>query len=859
MGAINNSIKLDDHMSSTLRVINNTMEQTISIMQRLDRQLATLGSGGRSGGRADGNLQSLLVQMQMLEERVRSMGTDAGGSNSRIERMQNELNRAQTRINELEARLNAIGNNNGLNRAGDGARRAGENLSGAESKANGLLNRLKQLASVAVITIAVRFSFNTFAQFEQEMARVRAISGATAEEYQLLEDSARSLGRNTTFSATEAAQGMNYLAMAGWDTNQIIAAMPGMLNLAAAGAMELGQTADIVSDTMTAFGMRATEATIVADVFAKTITSTNTDIAMMGEAMKYAAPIAKQFGADIYQTSAMIGQMANAGIKASQAGTAMRSGLLRLADPRARAEMQLEKLGLSFTDTMGNMKDLQQIIRETSVALDNLSESERLAAAQRIFGVEASSGWLALFDQGSDALDEMVAQLQASGGAAQAMADTMNATLLGNLKLMASYAQDAMIEVGLTMRDALKAQDIGGAIIDGFRNAVDFVKGLVLSLTPAIVQIGVAFRNVQPILQTVFTMIGTTVNAIGATLGYIGQLVNGVLAPLAPVLAGLTAGFIAYKTAVLGLSIAKGIAATATAAWTAIQGVAAVVTHEFTAATTGATLAQLRLNLAMMANPAGLLIGLIAAVIGVLVYFAATNDGVAKAFLSAWYTVLNGIDQVGLGITNIFYGILNAIDQMVVGALGKLEGLINGAIGGLNKVSGIIQKFTGVELGQIGEVDLTSRASALSRARSNQRMDNFWQKQQAVTERANMRADKLANFGGAPLGGDVLKGLTDKLTAANTLTEGGTLASIGDVGKVGKIDDDVNIAEEDLKMLMELAVQNRVNQVNLTVQTAAPNITNNNTIASDVDAAGFIDALAYGLNESRLVTVDEVY
>lgn len=824
-------MRLHDGVTPVLRSIQQAMHTTLNAFEQMQRA-TNQPINNRDLQMARDNINDIGAAIRLAEQeqerlnqRMRQGGSGLSNTNTNLDRMNQSINRAT-------------------------------------GSTDGLVSKIRQLAAISSITIAVKFSFGTFANFEQEMARVRAISGATAEEYKLLEDSARALGRDTVFSATEAAEGMKYLAMAGWKTNQIVTAMPGMLNLAAAGAIDLGETADIVSDTMTGFGLSAERAMHVADVFAETVTSTNTDVHMMGETMKYVAPVAKQFGASMEQTAAMTGLMAQAGVKATQAGTSLRSGMLRLADPRARAEMQLEKLGLTFTEVGGDMKDVQQIIREVSAAFIDLGESERLAAAQRIFGVEAATGWLALLDQGPDALDAMVAQLQSSDGASQAMADIMNDTLLGNLKLMASYAQDAMIEVGLAMRDGLKAQDVGGAIIGTFRAAVDFAKGIIMSLMPAIIQIGAAFRQLQPVIAFTFSLIGSIAQVVGAAFGTVGEVVNGALAPLLPVLAGLTAGFIAYKTAVLAMAAAKGIATAATAAWTAAQGIATMVTHEYTAATTGATLAQLRLNMAMIANPIGLVIGLVAILVGVLAYFAATNDKVAKAFLSAWYTILDGIDDVGLGITNIFYGVLNTIDQVVVSALQKIEQLINGAVGGLNKFSGMVRKVTGIDLGTLDEVDISSKAEAKARANSSRRFDELYQKQQDAAARAAERQEKLNRFNPRKTMGG--KGLDDStllqaLDAVNNLGDSASLDSVDHVGSVGKINDDVNISDEHLKLMEELVTQKYVNQINL--QVAAPQVTVAPTvqITKEADADAMVSYVNDTLTEQAMTSAEQIY
>lgn len=301
--------------------------------------------------------------------------------------------------------------------------------------------------SVAGIGLSASEVLQTFNDFESGMSAVRSLTGATDEEFLLLKETAKDLGATTSFSASEASEGMQYLAMAGWDTNQIIAAMPGLLDLAAAGATELGTAADIVSDVMTAMGMSANEASRAADVFAKTATSSNTTIEGLGETLKYAAPIAYSFGMELEELAAITGMMGDAGIKGSQAGTALRSALLRMADPASEAAEWMEKLNLSFTEGDGTMKTMSGILRDTSKAFNGLTVAERLAAAQAIFGTEAASAWLAVIEQGPDTYDEFTASLYGAAGAAETMANIRLDNLAGDMEELGGAVETAKLNI----------------------------------------------------------------------------------------------------------------------------------------------------------------------------------------------------------------------------------------------------------------------------------------------------------------------------------------------------------------------------------------------------------------------------
>ncbi|MEV2287472.1 phage tail tape measure protein, partial [Paenibacillus larvae] len=244
------------------------------------------------------------------------------------------------------------------------------------------------------------------ADFEQQMSKVKAISGATGEDFQRLNETARHLGATTKFTATQAGEGMEYLALAGWKTNDIISAMPGMLDLAAAGALDLGRAADIVSDTMQAFGLDASTATHAADVFAYAQANANTNVEQMGEAMKYLSPIAHALGWSLEESSAATMSLANSGLKGSIAGQAFASSLARLAKPTKRMAGLMKKTGMEFFDAQGKMKSMPELVAEIEKGTKGMTEQQRSAALSILFGAEAYKHWAILLDTGSGKLKD---------------------------------------------------------------------------------------------------------------------------------------------------------------------------------------------------------------------------------------------------------------------------------------------------------------------------------------------------------------------------------------------------------------------------------------------------------------------
>ena len=288
--------------------------------------------------------------------------------------------------------------------------------------------------------------------FEAQMSKVSAISGATGNDLQALEDKAKQLGIDTKFSATEAGQAFEYMAMAGWKTEQMLDGVAGIMDLAAASGEDLASVSDIVTDAMTAFGLSADKSTHFADVLAKASSNANTNVGLMGETFKYVAPVAGAMGFSVEDTATAIGLMANAGIKGSQAGTALRSMFSRLAKPTDEVEAAMTKLGLSITNSDGSMRELDEIIADLRKGFDGLTEAEKTQIAAQLAGQEAMSGLLAIVNTSEVEYNKLADAVNNADGAAKNMADTMANNLHGQLTLLKSSAEG----FGLALYDKIQ-------------------------------------------------------------------------------------------------------------------------------------------------------------------------------------------------------------------------------------------------------------------------------------------------------------------------------------------------------------------------------------------------------------------
>ena len=291
--------------------------------------------------------------------------------------------------------------------------------------------------------------------FESQMSKVQAISGATGDEIQLLTDKAKEMGAKTKFSATESAQALEYMAMAGWKTDDMLGGLEGIMNLAAASGEDLASTSDIVTDALTAFGMSASDSSHFADVLAVASSNANTNVGMMGETFKYVAPVAGALGFSAEDTALAIGLMANSGIKAGQAGTSLRAILSRMAKPTKEVQGAMDALNISLTNSDGSMKSLNEIMGDLRNGFAGLSEAEQAEMASALGGQEAMSGLLAIVNASDSDFEKLESAIYSCDGAAAQMADTMNDNLKGRLTTLKSSLEGLGLELYESMEKPL--------------------------------------------------------------------------------------------------------------------------------------------------------------------------------------------------------------------------------------------------------------------------------------------------------------------------------------------------------------------------------------------------------------------
>ena len=498
-------------------------------------------------------------------------------------------------------------------------------LSSAFKTTGGLLSKNVTLPIVGVGAAAVK----TATDFEAGMSEVKAISGATGSEFEELKDKAIEMGAKTKFSASDSADAFKYMAMAGWDASQMMDGIAGVMNLAAASGEDLATTSDIVTDALTAFGLQASDSAHFADVLAQASSKSNTNVGLMGETFKYVAPVAGALGYSIEDTAVAIGLMANSGIKGSQAGTALRSTITRLAKPVGEAKDAVEELGISITNADGTMKPLSQTMLELREKFAGLTEEQKAQYAAMLAGQEGMSGLLAIVNASDEDFQKLTDEINNANGAAQDMADIMMDNTAGAIEQLKGALESAGILIG--------------------EKLTPYIRGLAEWITRLVEK----FNSLSDGQQDAIVKFGLIVAAIGPVLLIVSKLISVILTigKAVKVLASVGKAFMLLKngiqTSVLVLGgFSKGVAMAAKA-------------------------------LTLITSPVGIVIAIIGALIAVIVHLWNTNEDFRNKVIEIWENIKEVIGTVVDGIATFF---TETIPEAFNSAVEEISGFVDNVI-----------------------------------------------------------------------------------------------------------------------------------------------------------------------------------
>lgn len=489
-----NAISQQNEKLARLQTEHQKTAQKIQThQQNAERLRAKIEETGDTTGELTAQLVREENEVQKNTEKLKSNESQIQRTRASIEQQTQQLDRMGEELREAGVNTDNLEEANGrLQRSYErlqNSQQTIQRLNQAQQNINESISHTKTqlVGTVGVMAAAGAAIYNgpvkKAAEFQEQMSTVQAISGATGDDLKLLSEKAKEMGATTKFTAKEAGQAMEYMAMAGWKTKDMMGGIEGVMNLAAASGEELAAVSDIVTDAMTAFGMAAdgttngvSNATHFADVLAQASSNANTNVGMMGETFKYVAPVAGSLGYSLEDTATMIGVMANSGIKASDAGTALRSIMTRLSTDAGASSKSLgalgiltEKLGVQFYDSEGKTRDLAKVIGETREAWKGLTQEEQNNYAKKIAGQSGISGFLALMNAEQADFDKLAASINNADGAAKTMADIKLDNLNGQITLMQSEWDALQVELGEMLLPVLtdlikKATEVLGVV-----------------------------------------------------------------------------------------------------------------------------------------------------------------------------------------------------------------------------------------------------------------------------------------------------------------------------------------------------------------------------------------------------------
>lgn len=503
------------------------------------------------------------------------------GLQREIVETENELKRLEEQANQSATALQKI------SATGEKLQDVGDKVSGVGKKMLPVTGAVTALGTAAV---------KTAADFDSAMSQVAAVSGATGSDFDKLREKAREMGEKTKFSASEAAEAMNYMAMAGWKTEDMLNGIEGVMNLAAASGEDLATTSDIVTDALTAFGLTAADSGHFADVLAAASSNANTNVSMMGETFKYCAPIAGSLGFSVEDTAEAIGLMANAGIKSTQAGTSLRTIMTNLSGDVKICGSAIGEVTIATTNADGSMRGLSDILADCRVAFGGLTESERANAAEALVGKNAMSGFLALMNAGEGDITKLSFAIDNCNGKSKEMAGIMQDNLAGQLTILKSQLEELAISFGELLMPAIRT------VVGWIQSFVDWLNGMDEGTRKVIVTVALLAAALGPVL----IVIGKVISAVGTIM-----------------------------------TIAPKIAA-----------VIKAVTGAFGA-----------LNAVMLANPIGLVIAAIAALIAIFVLLWNNCEGFRQFWIDLWEKIKEAVVVAWNAITEFLKSAWEAISS----------------------------------------------------------------------------------------------------------------------------------------------------------------------------------------------------
>ena len=629
-------------------------------------------------------LETLKTAQRQADEALRN-GTISqqqyDGLQREIVETEQELRRLEQQAEQSATALQKIG-------------ATGEKLQAVGDKVSSVGQKL--LPVTGVVTGLGTAAVKTAADFDSAMSRVAAVSGATGSDFDKLRDKAREMGAKTKFSATEAADAMNYMAMAGWKTEDMLSGIEGIMYLAAASGEDLATTSDIVTDALTAFGLTAEDSGHFADVLAAASSNANTNVSMMGETFKYCAPVAGALGFSVEDMAEAIGLMRNAGIKASQAGTSMRSIMTNLTGDVKLSGAAIGDVTIATTNADGSMRSLSAILADCRVAFGGMTEAEKANNAETLVGKNAMSGFLALMNAAPEDIAKVSGAVNNCKDAAKNMADTMQDNLEGQLTILKSQLQELAISFGDLLMPAVRSivsglqgmVDVLNAMPDGVKQVIMIIALLAAVLGPVLIIIGKVISAVGTIMTIVPKLAGV-INTVKTAFGALNAVM--LANPIAIVIAAIAALVAAFvylwntneEFRQFWISLWESVKETAIQCW---QAISAFLSQAWEAIQNTAVSVWNGIRDFFSGLWAGIQTLFTTVVNAIAGFLSSAWNAVKGTVVSVWNAISQFFTSVWNGIRNVTSVVVNGIRSFLQSAWNGIRALITTVMNGIKSV-----------------------------------------------------------------------------------------------------------------------------------------------------------------------------